>query len=98
MLSLVEIGPLVLEKKTLKFRPGIFVVIISPWKRTWPFIRKNLNSLYTKIFCTKFAWNWSGNSWEEYASQDLEYAKQDYEYALQDREYTSQDKEYGSQD
>ena len=39
---LVEIGSMVLEKKIFKFRQCICVfgyfVIISPWKRAWPFI------------------------------------------------------------
>ena len=40
MPSLVEIGPVLLEKKIFSFRQLIllFFKIISPWKRVWPFI------------------------------------------------------------
>ena len=34
-----------------------YFVIISPWKRAWPFIWTNLNLLYPRIFCAKFGWN-----------------------------------------
>jgi hypothetical protein len=37
-------------------------VIISPLKRTWPFISTNLNSLHPKIICIKFDWIWSVGS------------------------------------
>jgi hypothetical protein len=33
-------------------------VIISHLKRNRPFIWTNLNSLYPKMICTKFDWNW----------------------------------------
>ena len=36
MPSLVEIGPVVLEKKIFKFRQYILFFIISPWKRAGP--------------------------------------------------------------
>jgi hypothetical protein len=38
-----------------------FFVIISPLKKTQPFIWTNLNSLYPKIICSKFDWNWLAN-------------------------------------
>ena len=40
-------------------------MIISPLKRTWPFIWTNLNSLHPKIICTKFDWFWSAGYGEE---------------------------------
>jgi hypothetical protein len=57
VISLVKIGQVVLEKKTFKWPHPIFV-IISPLKRNWPFIWTILNSLYPRIICTKFDWNW----------------------------------------
>ena len=66
--SLVEIGPVVLEKKfffkisSVYFR---YLVITTPWKRAWPFILTNLNPLYPRMLCTKFGWNWPSGSWEE---------------------------------
>ena len=63
--SLVEIGPVVLEK-IFKFRQCIFsFFIISPWKRALPFIWiTNLNPLNLRMLCAKFGWNWSSGSWE----------------------------------
>ena len=51
MSSLVEIGPVVLEKKIFKMLLMYFCyfVMISPWKRVWPFIWTNLNSLYPRM-------------------------------------------------
>ena len=45
--SLVEIGPIVLQKTILKFHQCFFwgSVIISPWKWAWLFIWINLNPL-----------------------------------------------------
>ena len=65
--SLVEIGPVVLEKKIFKFRQCIctICVIISPWKRTEPFIWTNLNPLHPRMLCAKFGWNWTSGSGEE---------------------------------
>jgi hypothetical protein len=40
-------------------------MIISPLKRTWPFIWTNLNSLHPRIMCTKFDWIWLAGSEEE---------------------------------
>jgi hypothetical protein len=57
--SLVKIGPVVLE--IFKWPHPIFV-IISPLKRTWPFIWTNLNSLLPRIICTKFDWIWTPGS------------------------------------
>jgi hypothetical protein len=41
-------------------------VIISPLKRTWPFIWRNLNSLHPRIVCTKFDWIWPVGSGEDF--------------------------------
>ena len=40
-------------------------VIISPFKRSWPFICTNLNQLHPRILPTKFGWNWPSGSGEE---------------------------------
>ena len=45
---------------TMYFR---YLVIISPWKRTGPFLSTNLN--HPKILCAKFDWNWPSGSGEE---------------------------------
>ena len=42
-----------------------YFVIISPWKRTGPFIWTNLNSLHQRMFCAKFGWNWPSGSGEK---------------------------------
>ena len=31
-----------------------YLVIISPWKRAWPFIWTNLNPLHSRMLCAKF--------------------------------------------
>ena len=64
--SLVEIGPVVLEKKIfLIINVFCYFVIISPWKRAGPFIWTNLNPLHPRMLCAKFGWNWPGGSGEE---------------------------------
>jgi hypothetical protein len=40
-------------------------VIISPLKRTWPFIWTKLNSLHPRIICTKFHPIWPAGSGED---------------------------------
>ena len=40
-------------------------VIISPLKRTWPFIWTILNLLYPRMTYAKFGWNWPAGSGEE---------------------------------
>jgi hypothetical protein len=40
-------------------------VIISPLKRTWPFILTIYNPLYPRKIYTKFDWNWPAGSREE---------------------------------
>ena len=42
-----------------------YFVIISPWKRAWPFFWKNLNNLQKRMVCAKFGWNWPSGSGEE---------------------------------
>jgi hypothetical protein len=40
-------------------QPHFYIfLIISPLKRTWPFIWTKLNSLHPKIICSKFNWFW----------------------------------------
>ena len=65
--SLVEIGSVVLEKKIFNISSMYFhyFVIISSWKRAWPFIWKNLNPLQARMLCSKFGWNWPSGSTEE---------------------------------
>jgi hypothetical protein len=46
-------------------------VIISPLKRTWPLICKTLNSLYLRMICTKFYWNWLAGSREDFLKNCL---------------------------
>ena len=65
--SLVEIGPVALEKWIFEsvqcFFSVIFYfryfVIISPREKVWPFIWRNLISLYPRMLFAKFGWNWS---------------------------------------
>ena len=40
-------------------------VIISPWRKGWPFIWTNLNPLDPRMLCAKFCLNWPSGSWEE---------------------------------
>ena len=37
-----------------------------PWKNAWPLIWTNLNSLYPRILCAMFGWNWQGGSGEDF--------------------------------
>ena len=51
--NLVEISQLVLENFFLK-NPSMhlrFFVIISPWKKMWPFISTNFNPLHPRRLC-----------------------------------------------
>ena len=60
--KLVEIGHMVMEKKNLNFVKWMYFnyfVIISPWKRMWPFNWSNLNPLHQGCFMPSlFGWNW----------------------------------------
>jgi hypothetical protein len=40
-------------------------VFISLLMNTWPFIWINLNSLYSRMICTKFYWNWPAGLWDD---------------------------------
>ena len=42
-----------------------YFIIIFPWERAGPFIWTNLNSLYPRMLCAKFGWNWPSGSGEE---------------------------------
>ena len=63
MLSLLDTG--LLEKKIFKIHQCIFCnfVIITSWKRVWPFIWTNLNALQPRRHCCKFGWNLDGCFW-----------------------------------
>ena len=52
MLSVVEMDTVDFEVRISKFRLCIFAIfiIISPWKRTRPFIRIDLNPLWLRCF------------------------------------------------
>ena len=66
--SLVEINPVVLEKKIVKICQFIFKIpqlSISPLGRMWLFIWTNLNALHPGTLCAKFGWNWPSGSGEE---------------------------------
>jgi hypothetical protein len=65
---LVKIGQVVLRKKIFKWPHPIFTIyfIISPLKRTRPFIWTILNSLHPRISCTKFDWILSSGSGEDF--------------------------------
>jgi hypothetical protein len=65
---LVKISPVVLEKKIFIWPHPIFFlffVIISPLKRSWPFIWTNLNPLHPRMICAKFDWFWPAGSGED---------------------------------
>ena len=57
--SLVEIGPVVLEKKIFLISSMYFhyFLIISPWKKAGPFIWIKSNPLHPRMHCAKFGWN-----------------------------------------
>ena len=45
-------------------------VIITPFKRAWPFIWTTLNSFYQRIICNKFDWFWPAGS-EDFFKKNL---------------------------
>ena len=49
-------------------------VIISPWKRAWPFICRNLTTLYPKMVCAKFGpyWFWRRRKYEKFTTTATE--------------------------
>ena len=67
MPSLVEIGPVVLEKKIFKF-VSVFSLFCNylPWTRVRPFIWTKLNRLLPTMHCAKFGWNWPSGSGEDF--------------------------------
>ena len=58
--SLVEFGPVVLEKKIFKFCLCIFPILWLPplGKGLGPSFWINLNPLHSRMHCAKFGWNW----------------------------------------
>ena len=58
--NLVEIGPVVLEKKFFKISSMYiyYFVIVSPLKSVWPFVWTNLNPLHPRNHRAKFGLNW----------------------------------------
>ena len=60
MPSLVEIGPVVLEKKIFKAGKCIFAISLSSplGNGRGPSFKQNLNPHYTRILCAKFGLNW----------------------------------------
>ena len=42
-----------------------YFLIISPWKKTGPFIWTNLNPLHQRMLCAKFDLNWPSGSGED---------------------------------
>ena len=60
--SLVEIGPVDVEKKSIMFFH--FITSISLWQRAWPFIWTNLNHLYLRMLYVKYGGTWLGDSEE----------------------------------
>ena len=60
MPSLVEIGPVILEKKIFKLFFLLFCYF-SPRKRAWSLICTNLNPLHPRKFCGKSGLNWSSD-------------------------------------
>ena len=67
VLSLVDTGPLVMEKKIFKIRQCIFrnFVIFTCWNRMWPFSWTYLNVNHPRMHYCKFGWNWTGGSGEK---------------------------------
>ena len=60
MISLVEIGRVVLEKKIFKFHQCVFAFSnYLPLDKGMALnIITNLNSLHPRMLCAKFGWNW----------------------------------------
>ena len=62
--NLVEIGPVVLEKKIFNFI-NVFL------KRAGLFNWTNLNPLHTGNHCAKFGWNWPSGSGEDFQNLSM---------------------------
>ena len=39
-----------------------YFIIVSAWKKVWPFIRSNFNPRQPKMLGVKFGWNWPNGS------------------------------------
>ena len=56
---LVEISPVVLERRILKVSQCIAIFCYYlPLKKVCPFVSSNLNYLFFIILCVKLSWNW----------------------------------------
>ena len=65
--SLVEIDPVVLEKKILNLVNVILLFRNYPYrKRAWPIIWINLNFHHPRMLSAKFGWNWHRYSGEDF--------------------------------
>ena len=64
--SLVENDQLVVEKEILS-ECFLYLNIISPWKKTLPFIWTKSNLFYPRILCVKFGRNWPSGFGENYS-------------------------------
>ena len=67
--SFFEVGSVVLEKMIFQIRQMMDFrnfLIISPGKRTEPFIWTNFNLPHPKMICAKCGWNWPSGSGEEF--------------------------------
>ena len=62
--SLVEISPVVLEKKILKKNINMFSLFCN-YLLLEKGVALHLNLLYPRIHCAKFGWNWPSDSWED---------------------------------
>jgi hypothetical protein len=78
VLGLIEMGWLVLERKTFNNAQYFFTLsaIISPWTRVFHFIWRSLNPLPSKIICTKFwsklvLWFWRSRKCETFMDRQL---------------------------
>ena len=66
MLSLVKIGPVVLERRFLNF-VNVFSLFRNylPFEKRVSFIWRNLNPHIPRMLCAKFGWNWPSDSGKE---------------------------------
>ena len=65
VLKLIEIGPVVLKRKSFEgFSVSYYVAPISRLERMWPFSWINLYLLHNRLLCAKFCWNWPWGSRE----------------------------------
>ena len=59
----VKLNPGAITQDCFVYFP--YFVVISPWKRAWPFIWMNLNPFHQRMLCVKVGWNWLIGSREE---------------------------------